>query len=66
MNDYSTFYLKDLLPMIDRITLDLIRNSPEDEIYGETFCPTQIRLGVIFDFADQLKKALKGGEDDDS
>lgn len=61
-NEYKSFYLKDLMQMIDDATLELIRAIPNDSDYGEAVCPTQIRLHGIFDMVDELKSMLNDPE----
>ena len=53
MNDYKSFYLKELLQLIDSVTLEAIANTaPAGELPD---CRVRCRLGGIFDVVDELK-----------
>lgn len=61
-NEYKSFYLKELLQLIDRVTLEAIANTaPAGELPD---CRVRCRLGGIFDVVDELKARLIGGDED--
>lgn len=65
MDQYKPFYLKELLPTIDRVTMDMIRNLPSEASYGEIVSPTDIVLHAIIAFADRIRLELtEGGKDE--
>jgi hypothetical protein len=62
MNEYKSFYLKELLQLIDQVTLEAISNpAPEGALPD---CRLRCRLGGIFDVVDELKASLIGGDED--
>ena len=62
-NEYKSFYLKELLQLIDQVTLEVIANTaPAGELPD---CRVRCRLGGIFDVVDELKARLIGGDEDD-
>jgi len=60
--DYKIFYRKDLLEMLDRATLAVIRGCQSNEDPGEKNCPMQYRLNGIFALADELRARLDDPE----
>ena len=59
-NDYASFYKRDLIEMIDQVTLEKIKNGTEE--LSDT-CPLQNYLGGIFAIVDALKEKLNEEEE---
>ena len=59
-NDYASFYKRDLIEMIDRVTVEQIKIGAEE--LNDT-CPLQNYLAGIFAIVDALKKKLNEEEE---
>ena len=59
-NDYASFYKRDLIEMIDQITLEKIKKGTEE--LSDT-CPLQNYLAGIFTIVDALKEKLNEEEE---
>lgn len=61
-NEYKSFYLKELLQLIDQVTLEAIADTAPEGALPD--CRLRCRLEGIFDVVDELKARLIGGDED--
>lgn len=62
-NEYKSFYLKELLQLIDQVTLEAIANTAPEGMLPD--CRVRCRLEGIFNVVDELKARLSGGDEND-
>ena len=59
--DYKSFYRRDLMEMIDRAAVEVIRSGMAEKS-GEEVCPMQCFLEGVFGLLDNLKARIDDPE----